>query len=226
MFFFSAQFVGVVSHYGKIDCSIGVLQRAACLVVGTVTVGSFAFLFGCVPVGSASDSVAVLSSRLVYWWDGGGLVLRLFVGPAVLLPVGFLLLQCLVLFAVWVVVFALSPFCVLVCMFLGMVHLWVGGLSCGPDICLSWSASGFGVGLVLLGPFCPFSKSIFFTGHSRAMLLLWIVFVSYASCWCVLCCDVCSLVALWSTAGKGLTSWLICLLCLTLSQICPGPHRN
>ena len=56
---FSAQFIGVVSHYKKIGCSIGVLQRTACLVVGPVTVGSFAFLFGCAPVGRASGSVVV-----------------------------------------------------------------------------------------------------------------------------------------------------------------------
>ena len=63
---FSAQLIGVVSHYGEIGCSIGVLQRAACLVVGTVNVGSFAFLFGYAPVGGTSDSVVVLSSRLFY----------------------------------------------------------------------------------------------------------------------------------------------------------------
>ena len=41
------------------------------------------------------------------------------------------------------------------------------------------------------------------------VLLLYIIFVSYASCWCVLCCRVCSL---WSPAGKGLTSWLSCFV--------------
>ena len=29
-----------------------------------------------------------------------------------------------------------------------MVHWLVGGLSCGPGICVSWSTSGLGVGLV------------------------------------------------------------------------------
>ena len=37
------------------------------------------------------------------------------------------------------------------------------------------------------------SPPVFFTDHSKAVLLLWIVFVSYASCWCMLCCGVCSL---------------------------------
>ena len=31
----------------------------ACLVVNTVTVGNFAFLFNCTPVGQTSDSMAV-----------------------------------------------------------------------------------------------------------------------------------------------------------------------
>ena len=33
--------------------------------------------------------------------------------------------------------------------------------------------------------FKPSSKSIF-TDRSEAMLLLWIVFIGYASCWCVM----------------------------------------
>ena len=34
------------------------------------------------------------------------------------------------------------------------------------------------------------------------------------------------LVALWSPAGKRLTSWLCVCCVLSLSQICPGPHQN
>ena len=56
---FSAQFIGIISHYKKVGCGVGVLQQAACLVVGPITVGNFAFLFGCTPVGRASDSVVV-----------------------------------------------------------------------------------------------------------------------------------------------------------------------
>ena len=56
---FSARFIGMVSHCGGIGYSIGVLQRTACLVVGPVAVGGFAFLFGCAPVGRASGSVVV-----------------------------------------------------------------------------------------------------------------------------------------------------------------------
>ena len=40
---FSAQFIKIISHYKKIGCNINVLRQAACLVVGPVTVGNFAF---------------------------------------------------------------------------------------------------------------------------------------------------------------------------------------
>ena len=79
---FSARFIGVVSRCRGIGCNVDVLQRTACLVVGPVGVGGFAFLFGCAPLGRASGSVVVPAWGLVCWWDGGGLVLWLFVGPA------------------------------------------------------------------------------------------------------------------------------------------------
>ena len=56
---FSARFVGIVSHYGKIGYNIDVLQRTACLVVGPIAVGDFAFLFSCTPVGRTSGSMMV-----------------------------------------------------------------------------------------------------------------------------------------------------------------------
>ena len=70
---FSAQFIKIISHYKKIGYDINVLQQTACLVVNPITVGNFAFLFNCTPVGRTSDSI--------YWWDGRGLMLWLFVGP-------------------------------------------------------------------------------------------------------------------------------------------------
>ena len=56
---FSAQFIEIISHCGRIGCDINVLQRAACLVVNPITVGNFAFLFNCTPVGRTSDSMMV-----------------------------------------------------------------------------------------------------------------------------------------------------------------------
>ena len=55
----SAQFIKVISHYKKIGYNINVLQQTACLVVNPITVGNFAFLFNCTPVGRTSDSMTV-----------------------------------------------------------------------------------------------------------------------------------------------------------------------
>ena len=48
---FSAQFIKIISHYKKIGYNINVLQQTACFVVNPITVGNFAFLFNCTPVG-------------------------------------------------------------------------------------------------------------------------------------------------------------------------------
>ena len=53
---FSAQFIKLISHYKKIVYNINVLQQTACLVVNPITVGNFAFLFNCTPVGRTSNS--------------------------------------------------------------------------------------------------------------------------------------------------------------------------
>ena len=56
---FSAQFIKIISHYKKIGFNINVLQQTTCLVVNPITVGNFAFLFNCTPVGRTSDSMMV-----------------------------------------------------------------------------------------------------------------------------------------------------------------------
>ena len=56
---FSAQFIKIISHYKKTGYNINVLQQTACLVVNPITVGNFAFLFNCTPVGRTSDSMMV-----------------------------------------------------------------------------------------------------------------------------------------------------------------------
>ena len=50
---FSAQFIKIISHYEKIGYNINVLQQTACFV------GNFAFLFNCMLMGRASDSMTV-----------------------------------------------------------------------------------------------------------------------------------------------------------------------
>ena len=56
---FSAQFIEIISHYKKIYFNINVLQQTACLLVNSITVGNFAFLFDCTLVGRTSDSMKV-----------------------------------------------------------------------------------------------------------------------------------------------------------------------
>ena len=58
---FSAQFIKITSHYKKISYDSNVLQQIACLVVNPITVGNFAFLFNCTPVGQTLDSMTVLT---------------------------------------------------------------------------------------------------------------------------------------------------------------------
>ena len=55
----SAQFIKIIFHYKKIDYNINVLQQTACLVVNPITVGNFAFLFNCTPVGQTLDFMMV-----------------------------------------------------------------------------------------------------------------------------------------------------------------------
>ena len=54
---FSVQFIKIIFYYKKIGYNINVLQQSACLVVNTVMVCNFAFLFNCTPVGWTSDSM-------------------------------------------------------------------------------------------------------------------------------------------------------------------------
>ena len=112
---FSAQFIKIISNYKKINYNINVLQQTACLVVNPITVGNFAFLFNCTLLGQTSDSMRVLTWRLIFWWDGWGLVLWLLSGPP-----GF---TCWISFALelsfiycWVLIFALSHFYILIYM--------------------------------------------------------------------------------------------------------------
>ena len=63
---FSARFIRMISHCRRVGCSVGVLQWTACLVVGPITVGNFAFLFDCTPVGRTSGSVMVPTWGLIY----------------------------------------------------------------------------------------------------------------------------------------------------------------
>ena len=62
-------------------------------------------------------------------------------------------------------------------------------------------------------------SSEYFTDRSNAVFLLWIVFCYL--CFLLMCVVLSRLfrVALWSPAGKGLTSWQLFVLCFVLVSI-------
>ena len=64
------------------------------------------------------------------------------------------------------------------------------------------------------------------TDHSKVVLLLRILFVIYVSKFVFIILSCLFLAALWSPAGKGLTSWLSCVWCflvfLSLSHMVSG----
>ena len=97
------------------------------------------------------------------------------------------------------------------------------GLSCKPNIYVSWSTSELRVRLAPLNRFKPSSKIFYwpFQGGTSIVDLL-----CFCSVLCLLClCARLFICALWSTAGKGLTSWLsfvVSAVSLSLSHWYPG----
>ena len=87
------------------------------------------------------------------------------------------------------------------------MHWWVRGLSCKPNIYVSWSTSELRVRMAPFNRFKSSSKSIFYWLFQGS--------ASFVDHFCWLCFMlVLFFVALWSPAGKGLTSWLLCVFCL------------
>ena len=86
------------------------------------------------------------------------------------------------------------------------MHWWVRGLSCKPNIYVSWSTSELRVRLAPLNRFKPSSKIFYWPFQGGTS------FVDILCCCSVLCllclCARLFICALWSPAGKGLTSWL------------------
>ena len=96
------------------------------------------------------------------------------------------------------------------------------GWSAVCDCAISWSYPLFNKLLFKLQTsFIQMNFITFFTGPSKAVLLLWIFFLHL---YFVLVCLF--LAALWSPAGKGLTSWLSCMWCFLVfchfPTWCPG----
>ena len=92
-----------------------------------------------------------------------------------------------------------------------------------PNIYVSWSTSELRVRLAPLNRFKPSSKIFYwlFQGGTSFVDLLW-----FCSVLCLLClCARLFICALWSPAGKGLTSWLsfeVSSVSLSLSHWYPG----
>ena len=57
---FSDQFKGMVRRYMGVGYSLDIMRQSACLVLNTITVYSYGFLFNCKTVGQASDSMTAL----------------------------------------------------------------------------------------------------------------------------------------------------------------------
>ena len=148
------------------------MQQAACLVVNSITVGIFAFLFYCTPAGQTSDSTIVPTWRLIYRWGGWGLMLWLLSCHRGL-TVGFLLLRYSVvctfeylsllylLFISWFICFRRQFMGKL-----GIFHANQTSLCLAPHLNLGW---GWDHETTSSRP-----KKI--TDHSKAVLLLWIIF--------------------------------------------------
>ena len=103
------------------------------------------------------------------------------------------------------------------------MHWWVRGLSCKPNIYVSWSTSELRVRLALLNWFKPSSKRFYWPfqgGTSFVDLLLFLL-----ACVCYVFVRVCLYVLCGHLLGKGwpLGSRLWCLtLSLSLSHWYPG----
>ena len=110
---FTAQFIKLISHYKKIGYTINVLQQTACFVVNPIAVSNFAFLFNCTPVGRTSDSMMVPLKDLSIDEMVGARCFGCCQAHRGL-PVGFLLLPFISFIYYLVLIFALSPFYILI----------------------------------------------------------------------------------------------------------------
>ena len=105
---------------------------------------------------------------------------------------------------------------ILIYMFYEMMHWWVRGLSCKPNIYVSWSTSELRVRLAPFNRFKPSSKLFYWPFQGGTSLVDLLCF----SVLCLLCLCVRPFIcALWSPAGKGLTSWLSFGLCFTFPLV-------
>ena len=58
---FSDQFKKIVKRYIRDGYNLDTMQQSACLVLNPITIYSYGFLFNCMTVGQASDSMMALT---------------------------------------------------------------------------------------------------------------------------------------------------------------------
>ena len=58
---FSDQFKKIIKLYKRVGYNMDVMRQSACLVVNPITVYSYGFLFNCMTVDQASDSMTTLT---------------------------------------------------------------------------------------------------------------------------------------------------------------------
>ena len=108
----------------------------------------------------------------------------------------------------WVLIFVLSLFYILIlCTWRWYIDK-LGSFMQTENLCVLIYIRK--VRLVPLNMLSP--PVIFIADHSKAVLVLCILFVIYVSC-CLYYAVCLLLAAFWSHAGKGLISWLSCVLC-------------
>ena len=58
---FSDQFKKIVKCYIRVGYNLDIMRQSACLVLNPIMVNSYGFLFNCMTVGQASDSMTALT---------------------------------------------------------------------------------------------------------------------------------------------------------------------
>ena len=58
---FSDQFKKIVKRYIRVGYNLIIMGQSACLVLNPITAYSYSFLFNCMTVGQASDSMTALT---------------------------------------------------------------------------------------------------------------------------------------------------------------------
>ena len=58
---FSDQFKKIVKRYIRVGYNLDIMRQSVCLVLNPITVYSYGFLFNCMTVGQASDSMTALT---------------------------------------------------------------------------------------------------------------------------------------------------------------------